>query len=110
MTGRVAAEELDVAEAALGEGAAGGEEGVEEGGEGGDGVGAGTGDLAGDEDLDGAELAEVYGEIEVAVDAGELGLEEGGKLTVAEAGDVDRADVGDGDVSGAVDDEGPAGG
>jgi hypothetical protein len=76
--GDAVALDLDVAQAALGGGAAGGEEGVEQGAERADGVVAGLAGLADDEDLDGAELAEIYVEVEVAIDAGELGAEEVG--------------------------------
>ena len=58
-----------------------------------------------DVDLDRTQLAEVHGDIEVAIDAVQLALEEGVELIVTNACDVDGADGGEGDVAGAVDSE-----
>ena len=101
--GLVVALELDIAQAALWAGAAGGEQRVEQRAERADRERSGLAHLAEEEDLHGAQLAEVYVEVEVAVDAAELALQECLQLRILQAGDVNGADAGEGDVAGAVD-------
>ena len=61
-------------------------------------------DLPHHEHLEGPELAERHGQVEVVVDAADGGLDEALQLIVPDAADVDAADLGDGQDTVAVHD------
>jgi hypothetical protein len=105
VNGDAATFDLDIADGALGGGAAGGEDGIGQGAEGTDAIRAGADGLTDDEDLDGAQGAEVGVEREVAVDLAELLGKKVVELAVRHAGDMQCSDTGQGDGTGAIDGE-----
>ena len=104
--GLAAALHLNVAQAALRKRSTRGKQGIQKRAQRSDGIAAWLPRLADDEDLDGSQLPEIHVEIEVAVDASNLRLQEVAQLGKLQSGHMDGAHLRQRDGAGAVHDEG----